>query len=83
MVSFLEEILLSVMADWESLGALNLPAQFLPIRQMRLFEIYVCPLLHAGPLEVKLMWLSVPLTLAAVILGSLYAGRAFARHQVV
>lgn len=74
---------LPLFVNWESLGALNLPAQFLPIRQMRLFEIYACPLLHAGPLEVNLMWLSVPLTLAAVILGSLYAGRAFARHQVV
>ncbi len=74
---------LPLFINWESLGALNLPAQFLPIRQMRLFEIFACPLLHAGSLELNLMWLSIPLALAAVILGSLYAGRAFARHQVV
>ena len=69
--------------NWESLGPLNLPAQFFPIRQMRLFEIFACPLLRADSLELNLMWLSVPLALAAVILGSLYARRTFARHQVV
>ena len=74
---------LPLFANWESLGPLNLPAQFLPIRQMRLVEIFACPLLHAGSLELNLMWLSIPLSLAAVILGSLYARRTFARHQVV
>lgn len=74
---------LPLFISWEALGRLNLPAQFLPIRQMRLVEIFACPLQKIGSLEFNLMWLSIPLALAAVILGSLYAKRAFARHQVV
>lgn len=74
---------LPLFINWEALGRLNLPAQFLPIRQMRLFDIFACPLLEIGSFQFNLMWLSIPLALAAVVLGSLYAKRAFARHQVV
>lgn len=67
---------------WNTLGALKLPALFFPIRQIQLGDMFGMPTLQIGGLQLKLMWLTVPLALTAVVLGSLGAKRAFSRHQV-
>lgn len=73
---------LPMFIPWKYLGILNLPAQFLPVRQMQLNDIFECPLLQAGGMQLNLMWLSIPVAGAAAILCSLGARRTFARHQV-
>lgn len=68
---------------WKKWGVLNLPAQFFPIRQMQLVDIFSCPLLKAGAFQLNLMWFALPVALAATLICTLYARRAFARHQVM
>ena len=69
--------------DWDAMGFLRLPAQFIPIQQIQLLNLFECPILQAGGLEVKLMWLTVPGAIIMVTVCSLFARRAFARHQVM
>lgn len=69
--------------DWDALGFLRLPAQFIPILQIQLFNLFEYPILHAGGLQVKLMWLTVLVAVVMVAVCSIYARRAFARHQVM
>lgn len=68
---------------WKNWGFLNLPAQFFPIRQMQLADIFNYPLLQAGSFELSVMWLALPVAVMVVLICTVFARRAFARHQVV
>ena len=69
--------------DWSKLGFLNLPAQFFPILQAQLSNMFGYPVLQAGPWRTNLMWLSVPVALAMAAACGVYAKRTFAGHQVM
>ncbi|MCI9141730.1 MAG: ABC transporter permease subunit [Lachnospiraceae bacterium] len=68
---------------WRNWDILNLPAQFFPIRQMQLADIFNHPLLQLGGFELNIMWLALPVALVVTLICILYARRAFARHQVM
>ncbi|WP_276947834.1 ABC transporter permease [Acetatifactor muris] len=68
---------------WRKWRFLNLPAQFFPVRQIQLADIFTCPLLEAGAFQLNIIWLSIPVALAATLICVFYARRAFARHQVM
>ena len=68
---------------WKSWGILNLPAQFFPIRQMQLADIFNYPLLKAGDFQLNIIWLALPVALTATLICILYARHVFACHQVM
>lgn len=74
---------LPLFLPWKRMGVLNLPAQFLPIRQMQLIEMFELPPLQVAGVECNFMWLAVPAALLAVAVCSVCARKMFARHQVI
>lgn len=73
---------LPLFLPWKQMGILNLPAQFLPIRQMQLFDMFEAPLVQTGGVEWNLMWLAAPAALLAAAACGICARKVFACHQV-
>ena len=74
---------LPLFITWNKMGILNMPAQFLPIRQMQLMDMFELPLIRTGAAEWNVMWLTVPVSLLAAALCGMGARKVFARHQVM
>ena len=74
---------LPMFINWDAMGFLNLPAQFLPVVQIQLINLFEHPILQIGALRMNMMWLTVPVAVMVVAACSVFARRAFARHQVM
>lgn len=62
---------------------LHLICSLMPINQMQLRSLFSFYPLSIGGAELPVMWLAVPVAIAAVAAGSFFSKRTFARHQVV
>lgn len=72
-----------LLIPWSRFGFLHLPAQFFPALQMRLWNMYEFLPVQVGPLQFKVMWLTIPVALLVTVFCSVCARRIFARHQVM
>lgn len=62
---------------------LYLPCCLMPINQLQLSGLFSLKPLSVGGAELPVMWLAVPVTIAAVAAGTFCSKRTFAHHQVV
>lgn len=60
-----------------------LVGMFMPINQMKIYEIYRFVRFDFGGFQLNVMWLSLPIALIATVTGVLWSQRAFAKHQVM
>ncbi len=62
--------------------AVNLICKLMPINQMQVFYLFAFDRLNLGQWQMNVAWISIPMTLAAVVPTAILSKRSFARHQV-
>lgn len=67
---------------WKHMGVLAVVAEFFPIRQIQLQNLFESAPLQVGPMGLKPVWITVPVAILAVAVCGVCARRSFARHQV-
>lgn len=63
--------------------AIKLILALMPIKQFELRSLFSLELLNLGNLQIKALWLVLPVSAALMALGTLLPRRAFSRHQVM
>lgn len=67
----------------KSHSLLYLVCSLMPVNQLVLYHLFSFNTLPIGVGELKVMWLAVPVSVAAVTAGTLLSKKSFAHHQVM
>lgn len=67
----------------ESQNLLRLICSLMPVNQLVLYHLFSFNTLPIGGGELKVMWLAIPVSVAAVTAGTLFSKKSFAHHQVM